>query len=694
MAVAAAGCTPDPSLHEEYVGCSVDADCEGNLVCIRGFCVVDVDEDSGSCLVGNDVIPHRATVDCYTGPADTEGVGRCRGGEQECVNGVLTSCLGQVLPRVETCNGRDDDCDGVVDNIDDVACDTGLFGRCMEGRLVCRGSLAACEPLHEPRDEMCNGLDDDCDGEVDNDVYAPCYPEGLSGCEQVSDGTFQCMGVCRAGTAECKDGEFDFESCEGYVLPQEETEETCGDGLDQSCSGMPDDGCPCDDIGGLYPCYTGTAETRNEGACRDGAQVCLEGPAGDGVLGPCESHNEDNPQSDDYFPLITPEPETCANMDPSWEPGADPATLDPQFDNDCNGVVDDVPNLGRSCTDDEALGVCRHGTWWCDLDEALLVCETPAPLEEDVCDGSDRNCDGTVDTGFDLLTDNENCGECGNECNNGLQCCQGGCMNLQTSDDACGDCETTCGEGRTCCGGSCVDTQRNNDHCGTCGERCGDGRTCCGGSCVDTRSSTDHCGVCGESCGGGQACCDGTCAAPDDPLCTGCPMTCPSGTECCDGSCVNLQTDSSHCGRCGDGCGSNQICCGGDCVSSSSTSHCGSCSEQCDPGQLCCGGSCVNSNSANCGSCGHECGQNEICCGDMCVSSHEEPNCGACGVTCMGGEACSRGRCCSAGWTNCGGTCVNTSTNVNHCGDCGRSCGAQQACVGGCCCRGQSCDCL
>jgi hypothetical protein len=348
------GCTPDASVNEAYQGCTVDSECgDGGLVCRRGFCVVDLELTPGACLVGDGVVLNGDRTDCYTGPEGTLDVGRCRAGEQECFNGELTSCLGEVLPRVEMCNGRDDNCDGVVDNLEEVACDTGMLGRCMEGRLMCRGSLAACEPVHEPRKEECNGLDDDCDGVVDNDVSMPCYPQGESGCVEQADGSFDCMGLCQPGSFECVDGAI-VGTCSGHVTPEDETLETCGDGLDQSCSGTPDEGCGCTGAE-TQPCYTGPSATRGIGACHDGVQTC-DG----GSFGPCVGDQ-------------TPVPETCANMDPSWEPGADPATLGVQYDNDCNGIVDDVPNLGEQCIDDAAQGVCRRGTWWCDMEQPAGV---------------------------------------------------------------------------------------------------------------------------------------------------------------------------------------------------------------------------------------------------------------------------------------------------------------------------------
>jgi MYXO-CTERM domain-containing protein len=56
------------------------------------------------------------TRDCYTGPAGTSGRGVCRGGTQTCTAGSWGACAGQVVPGAESCNRRDDDCDGRVDD--------------------------------------------------------------------------------------------------------------------------------------------------------------------------------------------------------------------------------------------------------------------------------------------------------------------------------------------------------------------------------------------------------------------------------------------------------------------------------------------------------------------------------------------------------------------------------------------------
>ncbi|MBL8603819.1 MAG: M23 family metallopeptidase [Myxococcales bacterium] len=115
---------------------------------------------------------------CYTGPAGTQGRGSCRAGTQTCSNGNWGACAGQVLPTREDCDNRDDDCDGRTDDGLSRSCYAGPAGTagrgiCRNGSQTCaRGVWGACAGQVVPRAETCNMLDDDCDGRADDGVCA------------------------------------------------------------------------------------------------------------------------------------------------------------------------------------------------------------------------------------------------------------------------------------------------------------------------------------------------------------------------------------------------------------------------------------------------------------------------------------------------------------------------------------------
>ena len=141
--------------------------------------------------------------------------------------------------------------------------------------------------------------------------------------------------------------------------------------------------------------------------------------------------------------------------------------------------------------------------------------------------GQDLHCaDGFTDCGnlncFNLLTDTNNCGACGNIATG--TCCSGQDKNIHTDNSNCGSCGTVVSG--TCCNGHDVDTQTNISNCGECGNICPEFSQCCSGQCWggssgqaccngqrvdDTNTDTNNCGSCGTVCDTGASCLSGSC---------------------------------------------------------------------------------------------------------------------------------------------------------------------------------------
>lgn len=117
------------------------------------------------------VCTNGAQKPCYTGPIQTQRIGACRDGVQTCEDGQWGACANERQPQPEKCDGQDNDCDGKVD--EDIPqqgqnCVTGLPGVCASGKLSCNSAKGILECLSFSKGpEICDGLDNNCDGKVD-----------------------------------------------------------------------------------------------------------------------------------------------------------------------------------------------------------------------------------------------------------------------------------------------------------------------------------------------------------------------------------------------------------------------------------------------------------------------------------------------------------------------------------------------
>jgi hypothetical protein len=193
------------------VGDDATGDADGDGVC----------DDLDAC-VGDDA----------TGDAD--GDGWCDqsvdGSPADCDDGDASAYPG----ADELCDGLDNDCDGQLAD-DEVDVDG-------DGVLACAGDCDDLDRLSYPgAAELCDGVDNDCDGapgadevDADGDGFLACDDDGGAGGGgngggngSGADGTFAGLGDCDDATAGVYPG----------------AEEVCGDGVDQDCDGVADDGC-------------------------------------------------------------------------------------------------------------------------------------------------------------------------------------------------------------------------------------------------------------------------------------------------------------------------------------------------------------------------------------------------------------------------------------------------------------------
>lgn len=170
---------------------------------------------------------------CYSGPQGTAGRGVCKQGTHSCGDDAQWSkCSGEVVPKDELCNRQDDDCDGIVDNDferDGAICFIGTGSCKTQGVWHCSqdGKKAQCDaPAPPSSPEVCDGIDNNCDGQIDEGTFP-----GEGG--QCSTGK---PGVCGPGVMQCTGGKI---QCLQNVQP---TPEVCN-GIDDDCNNLVDDNC-------------------------------------------------------------------------------------------------------------------------------------------------------------------------------------------------------------------------------------------------------------------------------------------------------------------------------------------------------------------------------------------------------------------------------------------------------------------
>ncbi|MCS6899297.1 MAG: MopE-related protein [Myxococcales bacterium] len=654
-------------------------------------------------------------------------LGPCGQGQTTCQN-AGNSCAQVVFPQSEVCDGVDNDCDGQIDEAADVVgkpCNTGLLGECKAGLTQCAGGAPSCQPIKQASPEVCDGLDNDCDGTVDN----------IPASKLATDCAKDFPNSNNVQTWACEQGSCVIQACAGSFV---------------NCDGSLANGCEVDSTSNINHC----------GGCNkvcpaiNGTPTCIASQCGivcnlgfgncDGVIGNgCEQPLTNDPAncgtcnkqcSDNGGSGV------CNGGSCKTECNAGRADCDKNANNGCETFTTNDPlncgACGKTCSSINATATCENG-----------IC-TP------ICNPGFANCDGDPNNGCEvnLNTNVNHCGACNNVCNstNGAASCSNGVCGLSCNPGY-GDCDLNAANGCE------INTSTNVNHCGVCGKACNNtngtpscslgvcsiscssGFANCNGNAddgceIDLKNDVNNCGSCGNKCNStnGTAVCDnGVCKiSACNPGFANCDNNPNNGCE------INTNTNVNHCGACNNQCnssGGGASCNGGQCGITcnpgladcdgnaangcevnlaTNTSHCGSCGNSCNP---------VNASSASCssGACNFSCNAGFANCNglgsDGCETNttNNTNHCGGCGIVCIPTNAdsasCSNSKCvfqCKPGFADCdnnpaNGCETNISSSNSNCGACGNACviangvGACQSgqcVVTGCSAPFQNCD--
>lgn len=399
-----------------------------------------------------------------------------------------------------------------------------------QNSLDCAPDKAGVNPAAQ---EVCNGLDDDCDGQVDD---APDIDkDGYNACVDCNDNSasFHPGAVDFAGDGydlDCDGVDGTDEDHDGYISTAsggsdcDDRQPAINPGAKELCDGLDNN---CDALVDQIP---GKTMCDDENPCTDDSCIPASGCVNSPNSAGCDDH--DSCTSGDF----------C--QDGQCKPGKQLMAC-----NDSNPCTNDECIAGFGCFFQKLSNIpCDGGA----------VCAGTGTCVEGVCESKSKCDDGKPCT-RDICLDDATCAyapispccsdlklDAGEECDDG---------NLQDGDGCDADC--TCSSGIPCAKICCAK-----------GQTCSDGKCVqgCTPACTNRTCGPDGCGGSCGTCGAGYSCVEasGKCAATCQPSCTG--KTC--GPDGCGGSCgtcgIGLSCVEST-GKCAAACSDGNPCqCGSD----------------------------------------------------------------------------------------------------------------------------------